>query len=441
MRLLGLLLLALLLGPTAAGGLTGHAEVTIVNPKMEQYRDVVGKAGIRDWPIAYRGHILYVEAEYSASTAVPPEPCDGCDAGPPSLAAELIYDGGQFLLLNETLEVNVTSSSRGNWTVYTAVALYRAELMVRHNASVFQEEDWSGNYTREEVYIVWRIEKPVYSCQDANCTNYTINTVSSTVEDRPEPRFMRLYARQPGIRDGGMGILAFSEIAYADSCSWDGARVTVSILNPGTGIPGPGSRDWQLVARLRPGQLIVEGLTVEAVLVDPGLGPVAAASWTGDLHSYRPIELVLEPEAAGLLTRFMEVAYRVGYILDLPGGPSVGVEDLPSSTVGLPSSWLIVDEPPAAGQVAIRGQGREILVGGPWPARVCLEPGVYSVSCSGCLPVVVDASLPQRVMLQPAPVVEAPGPAAGGGGWLLLLAVSLGLLVVALGAGGPRGRV
>ncbi|MCE4603241.1 MAG: hypothetical protein F7B18_08675, partial [Desulfurococcales archaeon] len=95
MRLLGLLLLALLLGPAATGGLTGHAEVTIVNPKMEQYRDVVGKAGIRDWPIAYRGHILYVEAEYSASTAVPPDPCDGCDAGPPSIDADLIYDEDQ----------------------------------------------------------------------------------------------------------------------------------------------------------------------------------------------------------------------------------------------------------------------------------------------------------------------------------------------------------
>ena len=432
MRLPGLLLLLLVL---STGGLTADASITIQNPKMEQYRDVVGKAGIRDWPIAYRGHTLHVEAEYSAVAAVPPEPCDGCDAGPPSLAAELIYDGGQFLLLNETLEVNVTSSSRGNWTVYTAVALYRAELMVRHNASVFQEEDWSGNYTREEVYIVWRIEKPVYSCQDANCTNYTINTVSSTVEDRPEPRFMRLYARQPSY-----GLILYSLVYSSETeCYWSNATLGVRLENPGTGVPGPWSGEWQKLARLRPGQLIVEGLSIS--LDVRGLQSnksMANGGWVGDLYSplaedqYMEINISVRDTGMDRSVIIYPEAYAVW---DEPQGPGVKPVSVGPSRASLPWGWVIVWNAPSDTVYASNStMGPVYSARAPWPARLCLPLGSWELRCPGCMRMWVHVDEPLNVTMIGRPAPQAASPRAPVGFRDLILAAIIVLSLVYLAA-------
>ena len=402
MRLLGLLLLALLLGPGATGGLTGHAEVTIVNPKMEQYRDVVGKAGIRDWPIAYRGHILYVEAEYSASTAVPPDPCDGCDAGPPSIDADLIYDEDQFLLLNETLDVNVTSSSSGNWTIYTATATYTAWLQVRPGADVFDRRDWSGNYTREEVYIVWRVEKPVYTCGDPDCANYSIDTTTDTEEDHPDPRYLRLYARQPSY-----GLILYSLVYSGETeCYWPNATLGIRVVGAGTGLPGPWDPEWQRLANLSPGQLIVEdlrlGLEVRGLQTNMGM---ANGSWVGDLYSPlaedQYLEINLSVRDTGM-DRSIVIYPHAEAVWDEPQGPTIKNVSVGPSRASLPWGWVWIWGAPSDVVYASNSTtGPVYSVQGPWPARLCLPLGSWELRCPGCMRMWVHVDEPLNVSLPP----------------------------------------
>ncbi|MEB3861180.1 MAG: hypothetical protein GSR84_03045 [Desulfurococcales archaeon] len=411
-----------------------QASVTIVNPKMEQYRDVVEAAGIEDWPIAYRGHILYVEAEYSVSTAVPPEPCDGCDAGPPSLNAKLVYDEDQFLIINETLEVNTTSSSSGNWTIYTAVAVYMAELLVRQDADVFGREDWSGNYTREEIYMEWVIEKPIYSCEDENCTNYTVDVTSDTEEDHPDPRHLRLYARQPSY-----GLILYSLVYSSETeCYWSNATLGVRLENPGTGVPGPWSGEWQKLARLRPGQLIVEGLSIS--LDVRGLQSnksMASASWVGDLYSpLRPgeyLELNLSVADTGL-DRSVVIYPEAYAVWDKPQGPTVKPVSVGPSRASLPWGWVWIWDAPASIVYASNStMGPVYSVQGPWPARLCLPLGSWELECSNCYRVWVHVDEPINVTMieRPAPQGTSPGAPVGFRDLILVAIIVLSLLYIA----------
>ncbi len=428
MRLPGLLLL--LLVSVSTGGLTADASITIQNPKMEQYRSVVEAAGIEDWPVAYRGHTIHVYATYTVTTLKGNRSeCRGA-AGPPSIGYTLVYDASQFWLDENMTEyrVNVTSTN----TSWIVTAELRAQLTVRLNASVFEIEDWSGNYTREQVYVVWEITRYYYVEDNGTCE---VDSSTTRVRDYPEPRFMRLYARQPSY-----GLILYSLVYSSETeCYWSNAALGVRLENPGTGLPGPWSGEWQELARLRPGQLIVEGLAVS--LDVRGLQTnrsMASASWAGDLYSpLRPgeyLELNLSVRDTGM-DRSVVIYPEAYAVWDEPQGPGVKPVSVGPSRASLPWGWVwIWDAPSDTVYAGNSTTGPVYSVQGPWPARLCLPLGSWELRCSGCMRMWVHVDEPLNVTMIEKPAPQAAGPGAPAGFRDLILAAIIVLSLVYLAA-------
>ena len=426
MRLPGLLLL--LLVSVSTGGLTADASITIQNPKMEQYRSVVEAAGIEDWPVAYRGHTIHVYATYTVTTLKGnSSECRGA-AGPPSIGYTLVYDSSQFWLDENMTEyrVNVTSTN----TSWIVTAELRAILIVLHNASVFEIEDETGNYTREQVYVVWEITRYYYVEDNGTCE---VDSSTTRVRDYPEPRFMRLYARQPsyGLDSTALVVPVNATPLPGEPCGWYNYTVNYTVDNwQALGVPGPGDDEWGSIMPLRPGQLRIEGATLLVVLQGLVSGNTTASMvWSGVISAGEPLSFNITVNDTGV-DRSMLVNASLTAIWDDPEGPYTAPVSVGNTSVAPNLTWVILQDAPGIVELSSRAGGPVYTVepGG----RVCVPPGSYLASCSGCRDTWVHVDEPVLLSMQLAAGGLTPpaGQAPGTGFWLLL-----GLLALLLLAG------
>ncbi len=401
MRVPAVILVALALAAPVLAGLGARARVWVSDPVMEPYRSYVEASGIPDWPVTYRGHVLRVRAEWAESAIIPDEPREGADARPPSVGYTLVYSRADFRILNETLlYYNVTTAHDPSLNATIATVRVGVEwlLLVRENASCFERRDWSGNYSRRRVYVEWTITH--YTYHRVNGT-WRVEEETARVDDYPEPEYLRIYARQPTY---GLDLQALVE-GSPRACNWSAARLLVRISNPALGVPPPNSSGWGSLLRLRPGQLVVEGLELTLTLKAPNGSTLGVIVWRGSLGATLGWGLTLnatprDPWAA----RRILVEPRATAAWDAPGGPTRAPVGVGPGEAELPWTWVTILEAPAdTVRATSRVGGRSYEAHAPWPARLCLPPGSYRLTCNGCPEEWIVASDPATVRIPRAP--------------------------------------
>lgn len=417
---LALLLLAPALGIPALAG------VRVTDPVMEEFREYVVDAGIPDWPVTYRGHILYVAASWIEYALIPYAPCEGCQAQAPDVSYKLVFDSSQFMVLNETAEYNVTTESTPNGTAVTVSVYVEWQLWARLNASVFEVEDWSGNYSREQIYVEWVVTR-YYYYYDSESQEWLTFKLTSIYKDYPDPEYLRIYARQPRL-----GLDSWVEVTGdPEACNWSSASLLLHIRNPGLGIPPPGDPYWGLLADLTPGQLIIEGLRLNITVLEPGGDVVRTLAWTGSLKAAvnETMDFNVTPWDPLAYRRVVVNVSAVAY-WDEPGGPTLKPVEAAPSTAGLPWTWILIEDAPAGVVYASdRLNGTVYNATAPWPTRLCLPPGSYEVRCDGCMRLWLVVDDPLNVSAPPeptkAPPPQPPGPGGAAAAWLLLLLAAI----------------
>lgn len=394
----------------ALAGIPAGASVQISDPVMEEFRGYVAAAGIPDWPVTYRGHILYVTALRTEYALIPHAPCEGCEAQAPEVSYELVYDRSQFEVLNETVDREVYAEPTANGTAVAVTVTVQWLLWVRLNASVFEVEDWSGNYSREQVYVEWTVAR-YYYYYDNETQKWLTFKLTSTYEDHPDPEHLRIYARQPRL-----GLDSWVEVAGDPSaCNWSAATLLLHVRNPGLGIPPPGDPYWGLLANLTPGQLIIEGLRLEVAVSEPDGDVVGTLEWAGDLRATvdESMEFNATPRDPLAHRRVVVDVSALAY-WDEPGGPALEPVEAAPSAASLPWTWILVRDAPAPVVYASsRVDGAAYNATGPWPARLCLPPGSYEVKCDGCMRLWLVVADPVSLTLPPEPGGAAPAPPQG----------------------------